>query len=535
MKDLSILIPARNEQFLARTVKDILEHIEADTDIIVVLDGAWPDDPIPQHERVKILFNPVSIGQRAATNQAARLSDAKYLMKVDAHCAFDKGFDRKMIEKMEEDITMVPVMRNLHAFNWVCDKCHLTEYQGPTHPCPQCGSVMRKDIVWIPKTNPQSYAYRFDSTMHFQYWGEWGKKQHGDLTETLSIQGSCFMLTNKKYWELDICSEDFHSWGQQGVEVACKTWLSGGRVLVNRTTWYAHLFRTKGDFSFPYPQSQKEIDENRKLSRELFANNTWKGAKHSFQWLLDRFAPVPDWHDKSTIKKPSKGVVYYTDNQLSDPIFTAVQRQILKGIKEKHIISVSLQPIQFGTNIVLPLERGYLTMAKQILAGLEASTAEVIFFCEHDVLYHPSHFDFIPPDKTKIYYNTNVWIVRQSDGYSYRVDDCRQLSGLVAYRDVLIKHYKERIKRMEQEGFSRKMGFEPGTHNRKERVDDLKSEKYESRLPNLDIKHGKNLTGARWSPDQFRNKKYTVGWKVDNEVEGWGELTSVVKSLNTST
>ncbi len=56
------------------------------------------------------------------------------------------------------------------------------------------------------------------------------KQQEGDLVETMSLQGSCFMMTRKKYWELDICSEDFNSWGQQGVEVACKTWLSGGKV-----------------------------------------------------------------------------------------------------------------------------------------------------------------------------------------------------------------------------------------------------------------------------------------------------------------
>ena len=46
--DLSILIPARNEMFLARTVKDILAHIEGDTEIIVVCDGNWPDPPIDE-------------------------------------------------------------------------------------------------------------------------------------------------------------------------------------------------------------------------------------------------------------------------------------------------------------------------------------------------------------------------------------------------------------------------------------------------------------------------------------------------------
>ena len=102
MKDLSILIPARNEMFLSRTIEDILANIEADTEVITVLDGVLADPPIPQHERVNVIYLSESIGQRAATNLACKLSNAKYVMKCDAHCSFDKGFDLKMIEAFKE-------------------------------------------------------------------------------------------------------------------------------------------------------------------------------------------------------------------------------------------------------------------------------------------------------------------------------------------------------------------------------------------------------------------------------------------------
>ena len=36
LMDLSILIPARNEIFLTRTIQDILEHVEGNTEVIVV-------------------------------------------------------------------------------------------------------------------------------------------------------------------------------------------------------------------------------------------------------------------------------------------------------------------------------------------------------------------------------------------------------------------------------------------------------------------------------------------------------------------
>lgn len=296
MYELSILIPARNEIFLGKTVEDILAHIEADTEIIAVLDGAWPAQPIPDHPRLTIVYHSKSIGQRAATNDAARIAQAPYLMKVDAHCAFDQGFDRKMLALMQDDICMVPVMRNLHAFDWVCEDGH-RRYQGPSGPCADCGKPTQMEILWNPKHNPQSTCYRFDKELHFQYWNEHGKEQQGDLTETMSIQGSAFMVSKKKYFDLDLCSETFNSWGQQGVEVACKMWLSGGRVMVNRTTWYAHMFRTQGgDFSFPYENPQSKIDENRSLSRKLFQENGWDKAVHPFQWLIEKFNP-PGWEN----------------------------------------------------------------------------------------------------------------------------------------------------------------------------------------------------------------------------------------------
>jgi glycosyltransferase involved in cell wall biosynthesis len=40
-KNLSILIPARNEMFLKNTFEDALKNSESDTEIIVALDGAW--------------------------------------------------------------------------------------------------------------------------------------------------------------------------------------------------------------------------------------------------------------------------------------------------------------------------------------------------------------------------------------------------------------------------------------------------------------------------------------------------------------
>ena len=281
--DLSILIPARNEMFLAKTVENILENIEADTEVIVILDGAPADPPVPEDPRVTIIYHEESIGQRAATNEAARLSTAKYVMKVDAHCAFGPGFDRIMIEDMQDDWTMVPKMYNLHAFDWVCE-CGHRIYQGPKILCEKCGKEMERDILWKAKPSPETTAMRFDNTLRFQYWSAYKKKQEGDHVETMSLLGACWMATRDKYFELELSDERHGSWGQQGTEVACKTWLSGGRLIVNKRTWFAHMFRTQKDFGFPYPNPG--ISKARKFSRDLWLNNKWDKAIHPLSLSL---------------------------------------------------------------------------------------------------------------------------------------------------------------------------------------------------------------------------------------------------------
>lgn len=313
MKDLSILIPSRNEMFLARTIQDILENTEADTEIIAVLDGAWADPPIQDNDRVNLIYIPEPIGQRAATNLACKLSRAKYVMKVDAHCSFDKGFDRKMIAEMQDNFTLIPTMRNLWAFDWKCMKCGKKTYQGPTPVhCSDCDNItnFKRKMMWIGKERPQSNSYCFDSEPHFQYFNEYTKTEkykkdliETGLTESMSIQGSCFMMTREKYWELDICEEELGNWGNQGIEVACKTWLSGGKVMVNHKTWYAHMFRTQGgDFSFPYQQSGNEVSRTKKRVKDLFWDNKWDKAIYPLSWLIERFWPVKGWAEEDLNK-----------------------------------------------------------------------------------------------------------------------------------------------------------------------------------------------------------------------------------------
>lgn len=545
--NLAVLIPARNEMFLSKTVQNLLENKGDQTEIIVGLDGQFADPLIDDHPDLTLFYVPQSIGQRAMTNQLARLTKAKYVMKLDAHCLVDKDFDSKLIADMQDNWTMIPMLYNLHGFDWVCigqnkrsgrpyqeedwfaDKPGCIDlstkkvtrlYQSPTQKCPNCKGNMERQSIFKPRFNRKSTHYQFDKEMHFQYWNDLRKRPgfDGDISESLSAQGSCFMLTREKYWSLGICDEGHGSWGQQGTEVACKTWLSGGRLVINRKTWYSHMFRTQGgDFGFPYPLSGSDQDKSKRYSRDLWLNDKWPLAIHKLQWLLDKFAPIPKWHAIKDADK--KGIIYYTDNRLNLKIAHAVQNQLRKiGLP---ITSSSLKPMtNMGKNIYLPLQRGYETYFKQIIAALEASTAEIVFFCEADNLMHSSHFEFTPPDKHTFYYDLAWWKIRK-DGFAAHWD-ANQVSGLCCYREHALEWYRNKLKTFYEQvkatgKFDRK--FEPN--------DNEKTENWKAPFPSIDIRHDHNLTYNKWSLADFRDKSTAANFEEStiDKIPGWDAET----------
>lgn len=551
--NLSILIPALKEEFLGLTIEDILKNKRGKTEVIIGLDGAWSEPPVADHPDVRIVYSSKNLGQRGMTNTLARLSKAKYVAKCDAHCAFDEGFDVKLMEAMKDhdDWTVVPVMRNMHIFNWKCLDCGDETYQGPEpEGCKSCDvntpDRFEKKIIWNAKQSPQSSAYRFTpDRLQFKYFGALKKEQVGDVAETMSLQGSFFMLTREKYWELDICDESWGGWGQQGTEVALKTWLSGGTVMCVRTTWYAHMFRTQHGFAFPWGNPARQQQKAREVSMNMFFKNQWDKQTRPLSWLIERFWPSlqkeqyrPNdgdrpWTEddlarlKSTEErfqipvtdgKPTKGIIYYTDNQLNTRIARKVQANIRSiGLP---ITSASLKPMSnMGTNVVVDGTRGYLTMFRQILAALEASTNEIVFFCEHDNLYHPSHFNFTPERKDVFYYDRNWWKVRD-DGLAVHWD-ADQVSGLCCYRELAIEYYKKRIAEWNPNKFDRK--FEP--------MSQTGSEWWMAEYPSIDIRHNHNLTYNKWTLDHFRDKSTAVNFQEStvDKIPGWDDLQKLLE------
>ena len=559
-KDLSVIIPGRNEEFMRQTIDNVLKNIKADTEVIAIFDGYWPDPAIPQNDRLTVIHHEDSIGQRAAYNEGVNLSQARYVMKLDAHCAIGPGFDRILMDNCEHDWTVVPRMYNLWAFDWECKRCGHRVYQAKGKPerCEKCGSrYSKKHIVWKEKTNPTSDYMRFDSDLKFQYWRDFKKRPEasGDVTDLMSFIGACWFMERSRHFEIGGLDEKHGSWGQVGTEMACKAWLSGGRLAVCKKTWFAHMFRTNRavGFGFPYKISGKQVGHARRHNRKLFWDNTWDGQKYPLSWMLEKFWPVPGWTEEElkeaqkkgeefysrgkqepakekkpqkTVekKKLTKGIVYYTDNQCQERIATTVRKKILSATNGYAVTSVSQYPIDFGNNIVLPIERSVLSMFKQMLAGIEATETDIIFFCEHDVLYNKSHFEFTPKRDDTYYYNDNVWALDAKSGQALHYAGMKQVSGLCAHRTLLLDHYKRRVEHVEKHGFKLRLGYEPGKKKKHGGLDDYKYEYFTSEKPIIDIKHPNTITPGRFKLDQYRcRNRIKDSWVLSDEIPLWGK------------
>lgn len=222
----------------------------------------------------------------------------------------------------------------------------------------------------------------------------------------------------------------------------------------------------------------------------------------------------------------SVGIIYYTSNWLKP------------SIKEGcwSLIKQSGLPITVNDTVVDKI--GALSMFKQILDCLERAKETYVFFCEHDVLYHASHFDFTPPSDDTFCYNVNVW---RWDYYSSKMstyDHHASVSGICVNRELAREFYKNRLRIIEELGYAklptfgnpvwaRSMGYEPGKFN-KEGEFVLKME-WRSKFPNIDIRHTRTMTVPKMSYEDFKRKP--SNWREDliENLPGWDKPWLLVR------
>lgn len=205
----------------------------------------------------------------------------------------------------------------------------------------------------------------------------------------------------------------------------------------------------------------------------------------------------------------------YTDNRADSRILKPCMEQLKKAFTGE-IVSVSLKPIDLGKNIVLEAQRSYPTMLKQIVVALETLTTDIVFFCEHDVLYSPTHFDFTPERDDIYYYNINNWRWDIREDFAITYDGLHSLSALCCNRKLALNHFTNRLNYVEAKGWDkvrsreprwgRVMGYEPGTKSRRRGgFTDEEHIVWKSAVPNIDVRHKHTFSAPKIKLSDFKN------------------------------
>jgi len=283
---VSVIIPSCNEKYLQRTIDCINESAKGDIEIIVYLDVYWPNPPIKDDPRLTIIHSEKKVGMRPGVKAAMRIATGKYIMKCDAHCSFDDGFDVKIIKDFEPNTLVVPTRWNLDADTW-------EKGRGPF------------DYLYLtyPSTDDETYGAGF----HGKKWrGKHGnegnyyylEKERKDIKidEILAFQGSCFFAEKELLEKIGYPDTDNYGYcGNEAQELSFKVWLSGGRVLRNKNTWYGHLHKSKDNGGRGFFINKKEKNKSTEYSAHCWMNNLWPGQVHDLKWLIDRFGPLDGW------------------------------------------------------------------------------------------------------------------------------------------------------------------------------------------------------------------------------------------------
>lgn len=285
--DLSIIIPALREPYLERTVDSILKNSELDIEVIIGTYFAELSDKTKSDPRIKIFPQTSTMGMRGTENAALDMARGKYIMKCDAHCFFAPGFDKIMVQNCADDWLLIPRRYSIDYLTWnIKEFWPVFDYHYFTFP-----SKSDRGYAFLVRPWHEKKAERAD----IKY----------DIDDLMTFQGSCWLANREYFMEhigyLDDRKDTYGKFGREPIEIGLKYWLGGGKVKLIKKTWYAHLSKRKvhykmGLFSHRYKKCLGMQERNLWTSKH-WINNEEPNMKYKFEWLINKFKPIPGWLD----------------------------------------------------------------------------------------------------------------------------------------------------------------------------------------------------------------------------------------------
>jgi glycosyltransferase involved in cell wall biosynthesis len=208
---------------LEKTIGSLLENSELgnELEVIAVLDGCWLTFPPIQDSRVKILHLGKNRGMRGAINAGVSISKGEFIMRSDEHCIFGKGFDRIMTESCQPNWIMTARRYFLDPIKW--------------------------EVMDLPYVDYEKLIIQEGKKFAGQRWrSRTEERKDIMIDETMAMQGSVWVMPHK-WWDDVIGELQTEGYGpliQDSHEMQFKTWQKGGKLMLNKNTWFAHKHRS---------------------------------------------------------------------------------------------------------------------------------------------------------------------------------------------------------------------------------------------------------------------------------------------------
>ena len=234
-------------------------------EIIVVLDGYWMEKPFREDANIVTVHMGKNRNMRESINTAVRLAQGKYLMRTDEHCMFAPGYDKQLVDDME---------KKCRKNDWI-----MTARRYFLNP--KTWEVMDKPYVDYEKLKVRDLGegmHKFEGRV----WNSRKKERKNKIIdETMAMQGSCWIMP-KVWWDTVIGELDSERYGdmyQDSHEMQFKTWKAGGKLVVNKNTWFAHKHvsfpRTHNHPRRDYVQGMQNMYEDNKDYYEKEVLKKW--------------------------------------------------------------------------------------------------------------------------------------------------------------------------------------------------------------------------------------------------------------------
>lgn len=284
---VSAIIPSRSAQWLKKTVDDLFNKAEGEVEVIVVYDGRWPEPeemPTDNPRLVQIHHGGLhdNYGMRPSINAGVRAAKGEYLLIIDEQCQVDQGYDVKLAADCEDDWVVIPRRERLEPETWTL----VRDGRPPI------------DYMYIE----YPYAKPYDKTQGL-HGAEWKRPERAGvlIDDTPTMQGSCYFM-KRSWWDKVIGELDSSHYGpftMEAQEVGMKTWLFGGRVVVNKKTWYSHWHKGRAGKGYGFSNAQYKKHAESMEKGRLYAIAYWLNTQdfiHDWNWFVtEKFPDMPGW------------------------------------------------------------------------------------------------------------------------------------------------------------------------------------------------------------------------------------------------